>query len=263
MRLRRASSVVSVVLLFLLAASASPALAAVFPWPGSQVFAAATPIVSYTRECPDSSCASVQTTWTNTATTGTYRYFMVLTTRDPRTFPEWPNAMTGVTAVDGQTGNLATSSAVGPGVSSGPSPSIPATTANYVTIYSGTSTTATASRVPQFVWELHAPPAPTTAPTTSAPATTTAPPSSSGATTTAPATSSPPSTGGTGTISCVEATPCFVKVVSAPPATVDVGSIDVQALTDEQWSNIELGLAALVFFAAGSFVASWRHGRGA
>jgi hypothetical protein len=47
------------------------------------------------------------------------------------------------------------------------------------------------------------------------------------------------------------------------PVPVDVGDIEVSALTDEQWSNLELALATLVMFSVGSFVASWRHGRGA
>jgi hypothetical protein len=36
----------------------------------------------------------------------------------------------------------------------------------------------------------------------------------------------------------------------------------ISGLTDQQWSEIELALGVLVFFAGTHVVASWRHGRG-
>lgn len=112
-------------------------------------------------------------------------------------------------------------------------------------------------------WDLQAQPEPTPEPTTP-PSTTTPPPTTTApSTTTAPPsttepTSPPPTSGG---LTCTEAAPCFVHQVN--PSPVDVGSIEVAALTEEQWSTLELALAVLVMFTVGGFVASWRHGRAA
>jgi hypothetical protein len=43
--------------------------------------------------------------------------------------------------------------------------------------------------------------------------------------------------------------------------TVDAGSINVSALTDEQWGDVLLALGALTFFSAAGFAASWKRGR--
>lgn len=110
-------------------------------------------------------------------------------------------------------------------------------------------------------WDLEfgtAPPttaAPTTSPPTSSPSTS-APSTSSGTSGPSDPTTPPDGSGG---ISCPESAPCFVHQVN--PVPVDVGSIEVSALTEDQWSELYLALGALVFFSAGSFVSSWRHGR--
>jgi hypothetical protein len=105
-------------------------------------------------------------------------------------------------------------------------------------------------------------PDPTTPPTTTAPTTTTPPPGGGGTdpTTTSPGTTSP-APGGTSSTGCgaTEAEPCFVHQVN--PVPVDVGSITVSALTDDQWAEILLALGALTFFSAASFVSGWRRGR--
>lgn len=67
-------------------------------------------------------------------------------------------------------------------------------------------------------------------------------------------------------------TPDPVPSESAPaPATTDPAPSSSPASTEpqtvtlsgDQWQQVELALAVLVFFSVASFVASWRHGRGA
>jgi hypothetical protein len=101
------------------------------------------------------------------------------------------------------------------------------------------------------------PPAPTTTP----PATTTTPPTSTTtpSTTTTPPSPSDPTTGTGSTLSCVESQPCYVRVLDG--VTVDVESLEVSAMTEEQWATIQLALGSLVFFTAAGFVYSWRRGR--
>jgi hypothetical protein len=49
-----------------------------------------------------------------------------------------------------------------------------------------------------------------------------------------------------------------VRVVDG--LTVDASGMTVNALTDEQWSQILLALGALVFFSAAGFASRWRRG---
>jgi hypothetical protein len=116
------------------------------------------------------------------------------------------------------------------------------------------------------IWDLGQPAPTTSAPppaTTSAPPPTETPPATTSAapteTTSAP-TSSPPPPGGTTTLTCEQATPCYVRVVDGVP--IDVGSIEVSALTSDQWTVIEMTAGILVFFAAASFWTTLRR-RGA
>lgn len=125
------------------------------------------------------------------------------------------------------------------------------------------------------VWEFSgAPstPAPTTAPPTSSPeptsttgpepTATTPPPTPSEPTTTPGSEPTPtPGTGGPApALSCTTQAPCIVRVIDG--VTVDVGSLEVAALTSEQWAVIETTAAVLVFFAAASFWTTMRR-RGA
>ena len=107
------------------------------------------------------------------------------------------------------------------------------------------------------------PPTTTAPPTTSEPPPTTTPPTETTPPTTEPTTpptSEPPPTGTPGgTITCTEAAPCYVHQVN--PVPVDVGSIEVSALTEDQWGEMLLAMGALVFFAGAHFVGSWRQGR--
>jgi hypothetical protein len=111
----------------------------------------------------------------------------------------------------------------------------------------------------QALYAITPQPAPTTAPTTSAPSTTSAPPTTSAPSTT----SAPPTDPGTGSggMSCTVETPCIVKLADGQAVNVDASGLTVQALTDEQWGEIELGMSALVFFSGAAFAASWRRGR--
>ena len=116
------------------------------------------------------------------------------------------------------------------------------------------------------VWDLGAPSTSTPSPTSSPPAPTTSAPPTSTSTPSEPTstTTTPPPTGGSGgtgttTLSCPQEAPCYVRVVDG--VTVDATGLTVEALTEEQWSNLVVALSALVFFTGAHFVASWRHGR--
>jgi hypothetical protein len=271
--------------LALLLAGIGPASAAVTS-PGSQAFAAGSAWLLPPPSCAALPCANAggRTDYRISpplgTTTVTARTFFRST--DPRTITGWPNLTysqlgAGSTVVGDQASNVPVDAA---GFAA-----LGYTTAGYsgvrwLTVVSGSCVSggpacpvvalldiqSTAANVDTSGSIAGAPAPPTTAPpTTSAPATTSAPSSTSApatptGTTAPPSTSEPTGTTGDGSsVDCTEAEPCFVKVVDG--VAVNVDSIEVSALTDEQWSEIRLGLASLVFFGAMGTVQAWRHGR--
>jgi hypothetical protein len=143
---------------------------------------------------------------------------------------------------------------------------LPAGTRYVWTVDSGRGRTLVdlqASEPPATPTPTTTPPAPTTtppAPETSAPPTTTAPAPSSSPGAPSTETGSGPTAGSGGGMTCTEEAPCPVRVVDG--VTVDVGSLEVSALTEDQWLVIETTAGVLTFFAAASFFTTIRR-RGA
>lgn len=240
-----------------------PAVASAVTANGSQVFTGSGPYGPMTVDCAQADCQTgaitVTSSFPSSATvSSTTRARWYVSTVDPRTLTGWPTLASS--AVEPGNATIWASPEVTPTVGSA-AMNFPAATPTvagrwifWVSYASGST-----SRFARGLWDTgYAGPAPTTtaAPTSSTPpASTTAdppssttPPASTSSAATSPATD--PGTGGTGSTTINNSITCG-----------DAATACAFSLSDDQWGEVLLALACLVFFSAASFVASLRRGR--